>query len=141
MATKKKLRKTVHHPEDVKARVIARLLLGEGVIEIARDLKIPPSTVSTYKAGIPGDELDRIRCKKGDRLDELIYEYVTATLAALSAQARIAGDPNYLKRQPAGSLAVLHGVMSDKTVRLLEATTRARGGTEPRQISDGGGEG
>lgn len=113
------------HPDTVKAQVIAALLLGGGVMEIASELGLPHSTVSTYKAQIPDDKLDEFRRKKGERLDEMVYEYAVATLTALAAQARTASDPGYLRRQPAGSLAILHGVMSDKIVRLLEAAERA----------------
>jgi hypothetical protein len=44
-----------------------------------------------------------------------------AGLETLEAQARAFRDPAYLARQPAGELAVLHGVLADKLIRILSA--------------------
>ena len=128
------------HKDDTKAKVIAALLLGAGVMETAQELRLPHSTVSTYKAQIPTDKLDDFRRKKGERLDEMVYDLMLTTLEALRKQAEVASDPAYLKWQNAIALGTLHGIMADKTVRLLEVTTRTRG-AEQRRISDGETEG
>jgi hypothetical protein len=124
------------HEDKVKAQVIAALLLGSGVMEIASELHLPHSTVSTYKAQIPSGKLDEFRRKKGERLDEMVYDYMLTTLAALRKQAEVASDPTYLKRQRASELGTLHGIMADKSVRLLEITTR-RGAGEQRRLGEG----
>lgn len=122
------------HSQDIQAKVIAALLAGAGVVEIAREMNLPQSTVSTYKAEIPADKFDELRCKKGERLDDLVYDYLVQNLASLRTQSAIAGDVAYIQKQPAGELATLHGVMADKTVRLLEVTT---GRTPPRELTEG----
>jgi predicted transcriptional regulator len=126
------------HKDETKAQVVAALLLGAGVMEIAQELGIPHSTVSTYKAEIPAAKLDDLRRKKGERLDELVYEYMVTSLQSLRKQAEVASDARYIQRQRAPELATLHGVMADKLLRLLEASTRARS-NEPKQLSDGEG--
>lgn len=58
---------------------------------------------------------------KKDRIGRLVFAYLEANLQALTAQAYVASQPEYIDRQPADGLAILHGVMSDKSIRLLEA--------------------
>jgi len=114
------------HLDEMKAKVIAALLLGAGVMEIAQELGLPHSTISTYKAEIPKDKLDEFRRKKGERLDEMVYDLMLANLTALRRQAEVISDPRYIQRQRAGELGTLYGIVADKSVRLLEITTRAR---------------
>lgn len=122
------------HQDDVKARVIAALLAGAGVVEIARELELPHNTVSDYKKQIPQTKLDELRQKKGERLDDLVYDYLVQNLETLRAQSVAVSDVAYIQKQPAGELATLHGVMADKTVRLLEVTT---GRIPPRELPPG----
>lgn len=58
---------------------------------------------------------------KKDRIGELAITYLEANLQALTAQAHVASQPDYIERQSAGELAILHGVLADKSLRLLEA--------------------
>jgi hypothetical protein len=123
------------HTDDTKAKVIAALLLGAGVMEIAREMSIPHRTVSNYKAEIPDDKLAELGRKKGEQLDEMVFDYLKTNLKALQVQAELASDTEYLQKQPAGELATLHGVMADKTVRLLEAVSRASSAAESRRLA------
>jgi hypothetical protein len=58
---------------------------------------------------------------KKARIGALAMEYLEANFNAQIAQAYVTSDPNYINRQPAGELAILHGVLADKSIRLLEA--------------------
>jgi transposase-like protein len=111
------------HSDDTKARVIAALLAGCGVVEIAREMKLPHNTVSDYKKEIPEEKFDELRRKKGERLDDLVYDYLVQNLETLRAQSKAVSDASYINEQPAGEMATLHGVIADKTIRLLEVTT------------------
>ena len=111
------------HSDDTKAKVVAALLAGCGVVEIAREMNLPHQSVTNYKNGIPEDKLGEIRRKKGERIDDLVYDYLVQNLETLRAQSRIVSDESYINKQPAGEMATLHGVIADKTVRLLEVTT------------------
>jgi transposase-like protein len=112
------------HSEETKAAVMAALLAGQGVEETAQAYNLPKQTVSDWKAGLSAEEFGLIRTKKGERIEELLFRYLTSTLEALQKQTEVASDAAYLKQQPADSLAVLHGVMADKSIRLLEALHR-----------------
>ncbi len=59
-------------------------------------------------------------------VEQLVAELLTANLETLTAQAIIFRDSAWLKSQPAGEVAVLYGVMADKTIRILEAAAAAQ---------------
>jgi len=115
------------HPDDLKAKVIALLLAGATVMEVARDLKIPHRSVSNYKKEIPENQLAELSRKKGERLDDLVYQCLITNLGTLNIQAETVREREYILKQPADQLATLYGVMADKTLRLLAATTGAAG--------------
>lgn len=113
------------HSDEVQAQAMAALLAGQGVNEVAAAYSLPESTVREWKKGIPDEQFALVRAKKGERIEELLFDYLTSILATLKKQAEIVGEREYVTKQPAGELAVLHGVMADKGIRLLEAAHRA----------------
>ncbi len=108
---------------------MAALLAGQGVGQIAREYDLDKSVVSRIKNS---SKLQQLQPKKGEEIETLLFGYLQSTLATLRSQAEIVGEREYVIKQPAGELAVLHGVMADKAVRLLEAAERAR--IQPRQL-------
>ena len=124
------------HPDDVKAQVTAALLAGASVTEVSQQLDIPHQTVSRYRAQIPEGQLGELGRKKGERLDDLVYQCLVRNLQTLDKQAEIASDADYIRKQPAGELATLYGVMADKTIRLLAATTNPA--NIPKQLEPAG---
>src|ERR1043165_4338797 len=107
------------HSDEVRAQVMASLLAGQGVTEVASQYNLDASVVSRWKSAIPSDQLQVVATKKGERIDHLLFEYLTETLVTLKEQTILARERDYVTKQPAGELAVLHGVMADKAVRLL----------------------
>jgi transposase-like protein len=110
------------HSADVKAAAMAALLAGQSVSSVARDYHIPKGTVSGWKDQAVRDatQVATPPTQKA-AIGELVLGYLEANLRALRAQADCFADPEWLKQQQANELAVLHGVMTDKAVRLLEA--------------------
>lgn len=109
------------HSDETRAQVVAALLAGQGVSEVAEAYSIDKSVVSRWRAAIPHAELQQIATKKRDEIGELLTGYLREAITTLRVQAEFARDTTWLKTQPASEVAVLHGVISDKTVRLLEA--------------------
>ena len=106
------------YSEETKAAVLAALLAGQSINSVAREYKIPKGTVSAWKnRGVA----KKATQKKIDSIGELLVSYLQTTLRTLQKQAEIFGDETWLKKQTASDAAVLHGVMTDKSVRLLEA--------------------
>lgn len=107
------------YSDETKAAVVAALLAGQSVNSVAREYKIPPGTVSNWKnrPGVPHNGIQ----KRSEAIGELLIKYLQTNLETLDKQARFFGDESWLKKQTASDAAVLHGVMTDKSVRLLEA--------------------
>jgi transposase-like protein len=127
------------HSEEARAQAMAALLAGQGVSEVAREYKLDKSLVSRWKKAIPDDQLQQLATKKGNRVEELLFDYLTTVLGTLKKQAEFAGEREYVTKQPADALAVLHGVMADKGIRLLEAAERANAAAAAaaRQLGEG----
>jgi hypothetical protein len=98
----------VPYDQETRAAVLAALLSGATVADVSRRLQIPDD------AEWIGDE------KKAD-LGELVGEYLNEILVSLRAQAIHTRDKEWLGVQSAGELAILHGVLTDKAIRLLGA--------------------
>lgn len=114
------------HSDETKAAVTAALLAGQGVTEVATRYKLDPSVVSRWRKQIPDGRLQEVATEKGAQIEALLFDYLGANLYALRSQANVAADEAYLRKFPPQQLAVLHGVMADKGIRLLEALAGAR---------------
>lgn len=110
--------------DDIKAAVMAALLTGQSISAVAKEYKVPSGTVSRWRADA-SEIIKEERAKKTTPIDVLLFEYLQANLTALKKQTDVFSDEEWLKRQDASSVAVLHGVLADKAVRLLEAAGRA----------------
>ncbi|KKQ62549.1 MAG: hypothetical protein US85_C0025G0017 [Candidatus Shapirobacteria bacterium GW2011_GWF1_38_23] len=109
------------YKDETKAAVMAALLTGQSVSSIAREYDIPKGTVSNWKRNTGGTIK---RTQKTEHIGELLIRYLQSNLEALSAQAEQFKDKEWLRKQTASDAAVLHGVMTDKAIRLLEALSK-----------------
>ncbi len=109
------------HSAEVKAAVMAALLQGQGVTETSQEFGVPIGTVGRWKKALGEKELERLGNEKQDELGNLLMGYLRQNIKTLTIQSRFAANEKWLNRQSAESVAVLHGVMADKSVRLLEA--------------------
>lgn len=122
------MNKAQHSPE-TKAAVMAALLAGQSISEASKQFGLPRGTIATWSR-----ELDRPVIQDDTQktiLGTLIVDYVQECLKTLRAQVKAVADETWIKQQPASEIAVLHGVIADKTIRLLEAltpTTSSNGG-------------
>lgn len=114
------------HNSDLKAKARAALLSGSTPTEVARRYRLAESTVRSWADGL-GEKFAEVRAKKGADLDEAVGDYLEASLSSLTAQAKHARDPAWLMQQPAHKLALLHGVMFDKAIRVLELSEASQG--------------
>ncbi len=69
--------------------------------------------------------------QKENVIGDLLIEYLEANLRALKAQAEVFTDKTWLTEQGASEAAILHGVMTDKAVRLIEAFSAHDSDTTP----------
>lgn len=114
------------HSDQTRAAVIAALLAGQGVNEVAREYDINPSLVSRWKKTIPEKELQQLAIQKKETIGDLVERHLRASLEACVKVAEQANNADWLSKQSSDSLAVFYGVLSDKSIRLLEAGQRAQ---------------
>lgn len=110
-----------HHSPELRAQVMAALLAGQGVNEVARQYGIDQSVVSRWKAKLPASELHRIASQKVESFDELLAGCVRAALQAFTTICKETSRPEYIAKQSASEIAVLAGVLKDKALRVLSA--------------------
>lgn len=103
---------------------MAALLAGQGAAEVAAVYRIPEGTVRAWHAEMR--EESGVATRKREEIGALVLSYLASNLVALKAQTVVFADPTWLTAQDAQELAVLHGVMTDKAIRLLEALSESR---------------
>jgi transposase-like protein len=101
---------------------MAALLAGQSVAEVAKQYDINPATVRSWKSRQQnGEGVAIVATQKKEEIGDLLFDYLRTILKSLRVQAEFFSDKNWLKKQQANELAVLHGVTTDKAIRLLEA--------------------
>lgn len=105
---------------ETKAQVMAALLTGQSVSSVSKEYKIPRGTVANWSADRE-DKLKQTDPNTKKQIGDMLVKYLQGSLIALARQTEVFGNEEWLKKQPASELAVLHGVIADKSIRLLEA--------------------
>ncbi|MBX3050822.1 MAG: hypothetical protein KF753_05070 [Caldilineaceae bacterium] len=120
--------KRTQYSEETKAAVMAALLSGQSQYSVAQEYKIPQGTVNSWWRREGLAEGQRFgNPEQQDEIGGLLMIYLCASLRTLTAQVELFGDKSWLKQQGASELAVLHGVQTDKAIRLLEAMSQGKG--------------
>ena len=100
---------------------MAALLEGQSISHVSKEYRIPRGTVAGWSAGLRKEGVSGVSDEKRKEIGELLVEYLRANLNALRSQAEVFTDRDWLLKQGASEAATLHGVMTDKAVRLIEA--------------------
>jgi len=110
------------YSEEVHAACVAALLAGQDITAVAGEYNVPEPTLRSWKHRARRDGADPI-VPETDRTEigQLLIAYMKDVIAAMRKQTVVFGDEEYLRKQPAGELGVVHGILADKTIRLLEA--------------------
>lgn len=110
--------------EETKAKAMALLLTGQSVDEVAVALRIPEGTIKAWASKAKNEAANAIvqNEQQGERLGGLILDNLEIYLGVTKEMAEnIFTDKDWLRKQEASQLAILFGVISDKTYRLLTA--------------------
>ena len=108
------------YDDATKAAVMAALLAGQSIPQVAKEYNIPKGTLSDWRKLARTTARNDPTQKDGPTIDVMLRDYVNENLTTLREQAKFFRDTNWLSKQEASSLAVLHGVLADKSIRLLE---------------------
>ena len=124
------------YTDEIKAQVIAEATLGATVKGLARKYDMPEATVRYWRDTARAQPV--LAPEKKDDLGHLVYDYIAATLRALTAQAEVVAEPEYIRAQPADKLYLLHGTMADKAVSVLERLDARSDDPTEREANDSG---
>ena len=124
-----------------RATVKAHLATGDTAAHTARATGTPIRTVYEVLAEVRRE----FAANRADHeaapwhYTNLVMDYLAGLLIAQTAQLQVLGDPDWLRQQPAAELAVLHGVLNDKAVRLLYALSTRDDPPTPSDTSSSNG--
>jgi hypothetical protein len=110
----------VAHPPELRAQVVAAVLAGTSINQVARQFGIDKATVSEWCARA---QVPTVPTLKTETDADLIMRYFRTAIRAMITQAEVFGDEQYCRTQRADELAIAHGVLGDKFAGI--ATTAA----------------
>jgi hypothetical protein len=122
------------YDDSTKAAVMAALLAGQAVSAVAKEYNIPPATIRTWKSAAKLGQA--VGQEQRYEIGDMLLSYLREILNALRLQAIQFGKEDWLHTQNAADLAVLHGVATDKAIRIIEALA---GDSKDSGQGDGGG--
>ena len=105
------------------AAVVSAILAGTSPKEIQDTYGPSRSTQDRWlrEYGDPA-KLDEIKNEKS--VGELMLEYASVSLQGLITQIKVTSDQDWIVSQQADHLAIFHGVMADKSARIVETLAR-----------------
>lgn len=109
------------HSAETKAAAVSALLAGQSVSAVAATYRLSRNTVKAWRHALDLDASPPVDQEKRAELGDLIADYLREVLTTLSVQARAFRETAWLRDQSASEAAVLHGVLTDKAVRILSA--------------------
>ena len=115
------------HSPEIEAAVMAALLAGQGVNEVARQHQLSPSVVSRIKSSIDMEKLEQAGIQKKEKLIDLVEGHLIASFKAAIALAEQAHDASWRNKHSASDIAVCYGVLRDKAFKLVEFAGRVLG--------------
>lgn len=125
--------------DDVVARIQGRLLAGEKIADVAVVEEVSFSSVLRIKHRIPTDVLEKMDDERVALISDLIMTQLEVGVEASISIAMQAQNEDWRDRQTAQHLATFYGVVTDKSIRLLEASEAAalaKAGAERTGIDD-----
>lgn len=111
--------------ETQKSKIYACLMQGMRPIDIAEQCGVSPSSVSRVKASMPRELLNQMKSEEVERISGLVMMQLEVGIESSIAIAKQGQDDEWRKAQPAAQLATFYGVITDKSIRLLEASEAA----------------
>jgi transposase-like protein len=112
------------YDDQKRAAVLAALLAGQSVSQVARDYSVSRAAVINWrdKSGIRPAPVTQ---QKADEIGALVSDVLTNLLTTVSVLAEHSRNEEWFNRQDAADVAVLAGVFTDKSIRILEALESA----------------
>lgn len=118
------------HALTVKEQCVKAVLeQGRTSLDVSSEYGVPSRSIRRWVQET-GQSLAKIGQEKMEECAELALEYLSKNLQTLNSQAVMLGDVKWLcakntDPERINAIAVSHGILADKSFRLLEAAQRA----------------
>lgn len=111
------------HSDETKAAVMAAMLTGQSVTQVAATYKLPVGTVKSWRREmVAAASTTPTAQAQRERVGDLVLASLEAMLTAIrEIVERVSKDPQWIREQSASELGVFVGILSDKAFRILEA--------------------
>lgn len=108
------------YDDQTKAAAMAALLTGEPLRTVAGRYDVPLSTLQYWA------KQARTLALEGDagRLGDSLVAYLVEALEAATAAFVVTGDAEWLRKQRAAEVAVLHGTLVDRVMGMARTLNR-----------------
>lgn len=114
------------YDDETKIEVASRLMGGEKPIDLAEEYGMSLPTISRIKKKyINAETLAKMDEDKQLVLEDLLLLGLEHSISATINIARVTEDEGWLKKQTAGDLGKMYGILSDKIARVAEAREEA----------------
>jgi len=117
------------YSEQVRAQALAALLTGQSFSQVAAAFGIPIGTLKSWKSRSQYAPVAADATEKRERIGALLLEYIEINLETLKIQQLAFRDEEWIHKQSASEIGVLHGISFDKAVRLLEGLADSESAT------------
>lgn len=109
----------IYAPE-TKAAALAAVLGGESLSSVSRRMGIGRNTLIRWRTEYGADGA-AIAQEKKEAIGQQLYGLLEDYIAYLRFEIRAVQDTAWIRKQRAHELAIYHGVVADKSVRLASA--------------------
>lgn len=113
------------YSNEEKAAVMAALLAGQSVSEVADEYKIPEGTVKGWSSKLDRDP--SVPTTKKEEIGDLLVESLRENIETIRYISEKIRNEDWILKQDAASLATLFGVKMDKAIKVIEAFGEADG--------------
>ena len=104
-----------------KAAALAAIVTGESLSSVSKRLGISRTTLKRWRDGEHLPAPSMTGHQKRQELGEQLFGYLQESITTLEFLVKFTRNEKWLTRQSASDVAVLYGVLTDKSVRLLAA--------------------
>lgn len=109
------------HSEEVKAAVMAALLAGQSISQVAKEYSLPVGTIKAWSSRARSEPVLVTEGRKA-LIGDLILDNLEAMLRAVTRIVNsVSENKDWLEKQSASELGVFIGVLQDKSIRIVES--------------------
>lgn len=109
------------HSLEVRTKALAMIAAGNTPRYVARQLGLPAGTVKSWRDRQKGAQLAAATAAETRAaISKMMWEFLQKAYATLDAQMTVMLDPEYVRKQEIGRVAVAYGILADKAERVRD---------------------